>query len=51
MFYGWNIPFSYEGKQYVWTWDNKLIDIEGEITKQLNFDADYDTVIGWLDQH
>ena len=51
MFYGWNIPFSYEDKQYVWTWDNKLIDIEGEITKQLNFDADYDTVIGWLDQH
>ena len=51
MFYGWNIPFSYEGKQYAWTWDNKLIDIEGKITEQLNYDADYDTVINWLNQH
>ena len=51
MFYGWNIPFSYEGKQYAWTWDNKLIEIEGKITEQLNYDADYDTVINWLNQH
>jgi hypothetical protein len=51
MFYGWNITFTYSGKQYEWRWNNELIDIDGGQMTVLNFDADYDTIIGWLDQH
>ena len=49
MFYGWNIPFTYNGKQYEWTWNNELTCIDDRtVTKQLKYDTDYGTVISWL---
>ena len=51
MFYGWSIPFTYKGKHYEWTWDNKLKDIDSDIEKLLSYDVDYTTVLGWLDNH
>lgn len=51
MFYGWNIPFTYNGKRYEWTWNNELKDLVGSQTIPLEYNADYDTVIDWLNQH
>lgn len=52
MFYGWDIPFTYNGKQYEWTWDNKLAYIDDRtVSMQLSYDTDYNTVINWLNQH
>ena len=53
MFYGRDIPFTYtfNGKQYEWKRNNELKVIDGNHTETLKFDADYDTVIDWLNKH
>jgi hypothetical protein len=39
MFYGWKIPFTYDGKEFEWTWDNKLIWLDGNsISQDIAFD-------------
>jgi len=51
MFYGRDIPFTYKGKQYEWKRNNVLKGIAGGQTIQLDYNADYDTVIDWLNRH
>lgn len=53
LFYGRDIPFTYKdnGKQYEWKRNNELKKIDGGQPGKLKFDADYDTVIDWLNKH
>ena len=30
-FWGWDIVFSYKGKQFDWTWNNKLILVDNKL--------------------
>ena len=51
MFYGWNVPFTYNNKEFIWRWDNKIVGKDLTNPIDAPFDVSYEEIKRQLEVH